>query len=284
MVSLGTRATPHLRNRVVAALNGRFQSQTDLESLQVAIFPRPELSGTGLVLRHNGRTDVAPLITVSSFTGSAGLWGLFATPLSIRSVELQRLTVHVPPGGLRSGDEATTAGGDASGVTERPRASSSRLPSLYVGQIAAHEARVEIASRDVRKLPRQFDIHDLVIERFGPDAPAAFKALLTNPVPRGDIETSGQFGPWVAEDPARTAIGGRFAFRNANLDTIKGLGGILTASGEYTGVLGRIAVSGDTDTPAFHLDTGRRPVPLKTRFKAVVDGTNGNTVLEDVAG
>ena len=49
-------------------------------------------------------------------------------------------------------------------------------------------------------------------------------------------------------------------------------------------MLERIAVSGHTDTPGFQLDTGRRPVPLKTRFRAVVDGTNGNTVLESVDG
>ena len=43
-------------------------------------------------------------------------------------------------------------------------------------------------------------------------------------------------------------------------------------------------MSGHTDTPEFQLDSGRRPVPLKTRFRAVVDGTNGNTVLESVDG
>ena len=98
VLSLVTRGTPYLRDRVVAALNGRFQSQVAVETLQVSIFPRPEVSGAGLVLRHNGRTDVPPLITLESFTGSAGLLGLFATPLSLRSIELQRLTIHVPPG------------------------------------------------------------------------------------------------------------------------------------------------------------------------------------------
>ena len=44
----------------------------------------------------------------------------------------------------------------------------------------------------------------LVLTGFRPDAPAAFKAFLTNPVPRGDIETSGEFGPWLADDPATT--------------------------------------------------------------------------------
>jgi hypothetical protein len=284
VVSLATGVTPHLRDRVLQALNGRFQSQVQIETLQVAIFPTPEISGTGLALRHNGRTDVEPLITVRSFAGRAGLAGLIATPLSLSSVDLDALTIHVPPGGVRMGERTTPASRDESDGASGSARSPSRLPSLVIGRITARQARVEIASRDARKLPRRFDIHDLVMNGFRPDAAAGFTASLTNPVPRGDIQTNGEFGPWKAEDPAQTAIRGRFAFRNANLDTIKGLGGILTSLGEYSGVLERIAVSGETDTPAFQLDSGRRAVPLKTRFRAVVDGTNGNTVLDSVEG
>jgi hypothetical protein len=283
VLSVLTGLTPYVRDRVLQALNGRFQSQVQLETLQVAIFPTPEVSGTGLVLRHNGRTDVQPLITVGAFAGRAGLAGLIATPLSLSSVDLDSLTIHVPPGGVRTGEAAPAAPArsePAAGVA----GSRSRVPSLVIGRITARQARVEIASRDPKKLPRRFDIHDLVMNGFRPDAPAGFDASLTNPVPRGDIQTTGEFGPWRAEDPAQTAIRGRFAFRNANLDTIKGLGGILTSRGEYSGVLERIAVNGETDTPAFQLDSGGRAVPLKTRFRAVVDGTNGNTVLERVDG
>jgi hypothetical protein len=284
ILSVITRLTPHLRDRVLQALNGRFHSQVQIETMQVAIFPTPEISGTGLALRHNGRTDVEPLITVGSFAGRAGLAGLIATPLSLSSVDLDALTIHVPPGGVRMGERTTPAARDGSNGAAVSARSSSRLPSLVIGRITARQARIEIASRDARKLPRRFDIHDLVMNGFRPDAPASFTASLTNPMPRGDIETTGEFGPWQAEDPAQTAIRGRFAFRNANLDSIKGLGGILTSLGEYSGVLERIAVTGETDTPAFQLDSGRRSVPLKTRFRAVVDGTNGNTVLESVEG
>ena len=48
VLSVITRLTPHVRDRVLEALNGRFQSQVQIETLQVAIFPTPEVSGTGL--------------------------------------------------------------------------------------------------------------------------------------------------------------------------------------------------------------------------------------------
>jgi hypothetical protein len=284
VLSLVTRGTPYLRDRVVAALNGRFQSQVTVETLQVSIFPRPEVSGAGLVLRHNGRTDVPPLITLESFTGSAGLLGLFATPLSLRSIELQRLIIHVPPGGLGSGERSEQRQQPNGAADAADTSDGRRLPSLSIGRIRAREARLELVPRNPEKSPRVFAIHDLDIHEFRPDAPAYFQARLTNPVPRGEIGTSGQFGPWVAGEPATTKVRGRYTFKDANLDTIKGIGGTLSSTGDYDGVLERIVVKGETDTPNFQLDTGGRPVPLATRFHAVVDGTNGDTLLEDVKG
>jgi hypothetical protein len=280
-LSVASRLTPHLRERVVSAINTRFQSKVEIASLQVAVFPRPEVSGTGLVLRHNGRTDVAPLITIRSFVGGAGLGGLFATPLSLRTIDLDGLTIHVPPGGVKAGTPAAPGAGGRDRDNGRD---STGFPSLVIARITAKQALVEIIPRDTSKLPRRFDIHDLVMNDFRQDGPATFTARLTNPVPRGEIDTTGEFGPWIAEDPSRTAVRGHYSFTNADLDTIKGLGGRLHSAGDYAGVLERIAVKGETDTPDFQLDSGRRPVPLKTRFVAVVDGTNGNTVLETVDG
>jgi hypothetical protein len=280
-LSVASRLTPHLRERVVSAINARFQSKVEVAWLQVAVFPRPEIHGKGLVLRHNGRTDVAPLITIRSFVGGAGLGGLFATPLSLRSIEVDGLTIHVPPGGLKTGPPAVPG----AAVRSADKADdSSGFPSLVIARITASQAVVEIAPRDTGKLPRRFDIHDLVMTDFRREGPARFTARLTNPVPRGEIHTSGEFGPWIADDPSRTAVRGHYSFTNADLGTIKGLGGRLNSAGEYGGVLDRIAVKGQTDTPDFQLDSGRRPVPLKTRFAAVVDGTSGDTVLETVEG
>jgi hypothetical protein len=107
-------------------------------------------------------------------------------------------------------------------------------------------------------------------------------ATLTNPVPKGEIETSGTFGPWNIAHPARTPITGKYTFANANLDTIEGLAGMLSSTGEFRGPLNRIQVEGTTDTPKFQVDAGGLPVPLKTRFTAIVDGSDGDTYLKQV--
>jgi hypothetical protein len=58
---------------------------------------------------------------------------------------------------------------------------------------------------------------------------------------------------------------------------------MLESTGKFTGQLDRILVDGTADVPAFSLDTANHPVPLKTRFHAIVDGTSGDTYLQPVA-
>jgi AsmA-like C-terminal region len=280
LLSIATRLTPHVRDRGTAALNERFRSDVDLESLQVSAFPRPEITGTGLTLRHNGRTDVPPLIRIESYSASAGLWGLMSSPLHLKTVELERLEVSIPPGGVHGADSELSENPQTPAMS--PPGSAARSSRLVIDRIVSRTARLEIVPRDPRKLPRRFDIHNLVMHGVGDGNGATFEAALTNPTPRGEITTHGNFGPWAADDPSQTPVRGEYAFNAANLDTIKGIGGTLSSRGVYDGPLERIDVKGETDTPDFSIDIAKQPVPLKTRFHAIVDGTNGDTWLERV--
>jgi hypothetical protein len=273
LLSFASRATPHVRNQVVTAFNERFESEVSLETLQVGVFPRPHVRGSGLVVRWDVHRDVPPLVRLGTFGASAGLMGLLGTPVRLRSVELDRLEIHIPPGGIREAGGSPRASADDG---ERPRR------RLTIDEIVAHAAQLQIASKESGKLPRVFDIHDLHIYEFGTNDGARFTATLTNPKPEGRVDTHGHFGPWNAAAPRTTPVRGAYTFSNADMNTIKGLSGTLSSRGEYSGVLERIEVTGDTDTPDFSLDIAGQPVHLTTRFKAVVDGTNGNTYLEHV--
>jgi hypothetical protein len=277
------RATPTVRDSVVSALNARFASQVDLKDLQVGVFPNPRIWGGGLALRHNGRTDVPPLITIDRFDASAGMRGLFGKPIHLRDVTVEGLNIHVPPGGLHgpdTSDDAPRRPDDTppSAITVGPTATS----PILIDTFHARHARLEIASRRVNRLPRIFDIENLLMRRFGGAEGATFHAGLNNPMPHGRIETSGLFGPWNGADPDLTPISGEYAFKQADLNDIKGIGGTLSSVGSYSGVLRRVDVFGQTETPDFSIDLAGTPVPLKTQFKAIVDGTNGDTWLEHV--
>jgi len=112
--------------------------------------------------------------------------------------------------------------------------------------------------------------------------PLRFDAILTNPKPVGDIHSSGFFGPWHADDPRSSAVQGQYSFNHADLSTIKGIGGMLSSTGDYEGSLGSIAVTGETSTLDFRIAISGRPVPLYTKFHAIVDGTTGDTYLQPV--
>jgi hypothetical protein len=262
-----SRATPHVRDEVVKALNDRFDSEVELDSFQVSVFPRPEIDGSGLKVKWDGRSDVSPIVQIGTFHASAGAYGLLTSPVRLRTVELDRLDIYIPPDGL---DEAEDSG-LPSGATH-----------LVIDEIISRAARLQIVPRNPAKLPRVFDIHDLKIFGYGTHDGADFQAILTNPIPDGRIETKGRFGPWQTHAPQATPVRGEYTFTNADMNTIDGLAGTLSSRGAYHGVLERIEVSGDTSIPDFSIDIARRPVPLTTHFKAVVDGTNGDTVLEQV--
>lgn len=270
--SWAMRATPGVRARVVEALNERFSSQVDLASLNADIFPLPGVAGTGLALRHNGRTDVPPLISIESFEASAGIMGLARRPVHLATIALEGLRIHVPVGGLRAGSK-----------DDGPHEAHAERPSpILIDTIESRAARLEIASGKPGRLPRVFEIHDLVMRDFGRPGGARFEAGLTNPTPRGRIETTGVFGPWHADEPGLTPVSGEYTFKDADMNVIKGIGGTLASIGSYKGALQRVEVTGQTETPDFSIDIAGNTVPLRTRYSAVVDGTNGDTFLERV--
>jgi hypothetical protein len=115
-----------------------------------------------------------------------------------------------------------------------------------------------------------------------PGQPLRFRADLVNPKPVGMIHSAGLFGPFQEENPRDTAVQGSYSFRDADLSTIKGIGGILSSVGSYSGSLDHIVVDGSTDTPNFQVTRSGHAVPLRTEFHAIVDGTTGDTYLEPV--
>jgi hypothetical protein len=116
----------------------------------------------------------------------------------------------------------------------------------------------------------------------GRDLPMSFTATLQNAKPPGEIQSTGSFGPWQEKDPGLTPVSGDYTFEHANLGVFKGISGMLSSRGKYKGTLDHIEVDGDTDTPDFTVRVSGHPVDLKTTFHAIVDGTDGDTLLQPV--
>ena len=76
-------SNPYLRKKVVEALGEKFHANVELKDFHVYLFPGARIEGSGLTLRHEGRTDVPPLISIDEFSAQAGILGLLGKPWKI---------------------------------------------------------------------------------------------------------------------------------------------------------------------------------------------------------
>jgi hypothetical protein len=267
------RAQPILRARVIETLSTRFKSKVELASLDVSVVEGLEVSGTGLKIF--GATDpnpyepgVQPLISLQEFHFRTALRNLFRGDVHVDTVYLKGLELNIPPKGNRA---------------ELRNMNKGRGKTLvFVDKFVCQDTKLLVNTSKPGKAPLEFLIHDLRMKDIGPGQPMHFDALLVNPKPVGDIQSSGLFGPFNEYDPRDTPVQGTYSFSNADLSTIKGIGGILSSTGSYQGMLSSIVVEGKTDTPDFRIARSGHPVPLHTDFHAIVDGTSGDTYLQPV--
>jgi hypothetical protein len=267
------RAGPIVRARIIQTLSTRFNSKVELASFSVSVMNGIQVSGSGLKIF--GTTDpnpyeagIQPLIGISEFRFQTALRSLFRSPMHVDTVYVKGLELNIPPKGNRQ-------------EMKQLRSKNSKL-TIFVDKFVCEDTNLMINTVNPGKPPLEFAIRNLTLKDIGPGQPMKFNATLVNPKPVGDIQSSGLFGPWQQDSPRETPVQGDYSFSNADLGTIKGIAGILSSTGDYSGTLGNIVVHGSTDTPDFRLASSGHPVPLHTEFHAIVDGTNGDTYLRPV--
>ena len=259
-----------LRPATIELLEDRFDSDVELASLDVRVFPTLAIRGEGLVLRKRGRTDIPPIITIRAFTIESSVRELWTR--HIDRVRLEGLHIAIPPRRRE----------DMPGMT--PRADDGQsVRDVQIHELVSEDGLLTIESKRPDKAAREFRLARLRFENLQFTKATPFEASLSNPVPEGIIHTVGTFGPWNGDEPSLTPIAGDFRF-DADLGSIDGIGGKLHAEGSFSGPLDRIETAGDTRTEGFHLSTGGTTFPLLVKYKAIVDGTSGDTFLESVEG
>ena len=69
------------------------------------------------------------------------------------------------------------------------------------------------------KVPLDFEISKLRMTSVGANQPMQFHAILTNPKPVGNIDSTGYFGPYNAHSPGDSPVRGKYSFSHADLGT-----------------------------------------------------------------
>ena len=273
-------AEPILRKRVVDTLSQRFNAPVELDSLHISLIKGIEVTGNGLRVPYGGPAEpnaagqTHVVLSVDRFTFRTEFKALLHSPTRIVTVYVDNMTIDLPAG----------VRGQALLGPNQKGGHSNHQPKLavVVNEIRCRNTNLILETSDPTKAPKIFAIQSLVLHDVGASQPFAYEAHLINPIPMGQIDSTGHLGPWNSDQPRETPLDGDYTFSHADMNTIKGLGGTLSSVGHFSGVLERLTVDGTADVPDFSLDISDHPMPLQTRYHAFVDATNGDTTLDPV--
>jgi hypothetical protein len=283
---MARRIEPYIRQQAMDYLSTGFDSEVDLTSLSISMpkmstlrlllsrgqGARAKVTGEGLIMRHKGRRDLPPMFAIKRFSFDVDLATLFRSPMVVPFLSLDDMEIHIPPKGERP-DLNTRGAQQFREITQS---------TILVGVIEIKKGRLVILPKDLDKKPLQFELHRVRLESAGFGVAMKYDARLSNPRPPGEIKSQGTFGPWVREEPGNTPLAGNYLLENADLSVFPAVAGVLQSTGNFEGTLDYVNVKGRATVPDFHLKQSTNHVPLETQFEVVVDGTNGNTVLNPV--
>lgn len=265
---VGRRFEPFVQQQAIMYLQGRFGTGVEVRDLHVSVaFLSPWHPRTARLRVWGEGLKIGSLVTAGKFRMDTELSAIWEQPRRIRDIRLEALELNIRPR-LRP-------------IEAKKMAGASAPAAVIVQKMEAKSALVRIFPADPAKLPREYDVHELVLTGAVPGQGFQYRAVLTNPKPLGTVQASGSFGPWRKTDPGETPISGAYIFTNADLSAFRTIAGILDSTGRFDGVLRRIEVHGETRTPQFRL-AGGNALPLTTRFDSIVDGTSGDTFLQPV--
>jgi hypothetical protein len=151
-------------------------------------------------------------------------------------------------------------------------------------EIVADGAVLEIKRDGSPNDPLRLQFRELLVRNAGAGQKISVRTRLRSSEPPDDLELHAEVGPFDSANRSRTPLSGSFAMTHADLSHYPGIGGLLNATGEFQGQLGRLSVAGKTDCDDFIVRSSEHTQAIHANFRAVVDALHGNLVLDNVDG
>ena len=202
-----------------------------------------------------------PLMTAQKLTVRAYLGGMFRNHVNLVKAE---------------GLHAILGRSDFNKSNYRQRQTS------IVDRLVADDAMLEIR-RNPSQPNLRFVLHKFTMKNLGEGGTVEFAAMFENPMPRGVIQTSGQFGPWNSAHGDQTAVSGKYSLEQADLSVFGGIGGTISSTGNFHGTFKQMEIAASTSSSEFEITKTHHGLPLETRFSASVNATDGEVALHQVA-
>ena len=282
---IAKRFEPMIRDQAIRYLRERFNSEVEIAALRIN---PPKMStfqillrhgrgamvgveGEGVSMRFGGNRDLPPLFKIQKLFFIVDLGVLVEKRKTVEFVSLDGVEINIPPKGDRPDLDGSNGG----------KSSSEKL-NVIIKDAQLHNALLVIHPKEQSKQPLRFAIEHLRLTSVGVNSAMKYQAAMTIPMPPGTLHSDGSFGPWQATEPGDTPLDGHYTFDKANLGVFDAIAGMLNSTGQFDGTLDSVRARGEASVPNFRLKAVDNPVPLYTRFAVLVDGTNGNTVLQPV--
>jgi hypothetical protein len=270
VVLLGIMAAkwPFTREAMIKRLEHASSARVEIRGFRSTYFPYPGCIAEEVVFRSKtsapGSKPPQPIITIQKLTIVSTFAGLFSKPSRIMRIIADGLRVRVPPGGASLHTEA-----------------GSERDQTVIEELRADNALLELASRQAGRPGLFFPIHHVLFRNIGEATKIPFQVSLHFPTPPGEVESSGQLGPWKDDNGTvrSTPISGKYALNRADLGIFKSLGGMISSRGEFSGNLEKLNVAGATDSPNFEVKESGHQFHLSTQFRGILDMKTGDLVL-----
>lgn len=253
---------PFTRTHVAHALQQATGREVRIGRFRQTFFPYPGCIAEDVEIRQSGG-DNSPLLTAASLTVQDSWTNLLTFSHRIDRINVEKAHILMPP------------------HREKLLAASANQGELTVGQLVANGAVLDIPRRGGNGTLR-FAFRELTLHEVASRSAIRFSTVVNNPNPPGVIKASGTFGPWHSGNGGLTPVTGHYRFENADLGHYRGIAGTLSSEGQFSGTLGQIDVRDEADVPNFEVTSSGHTVALRTKFRATVNGLNGDTSLNEV--
>lgn len=261
---------PYTQQALTKTLQDRFARTVQIRSFRKTFFP-PGCVAEGVSFEHRQKKYLAPLITVDMLILRGSYNGLLRIHPRLDEIEVKGLHVLIPPPG---------PSGEPSKVM--PLTTSTTGSTITIGEIKTDGALLEFMPRHPGQDSFKVKVQHLTLDNVAEKGIISYHAALLNPEPPGEIHSVGKVGPWDENDPGNTPVEGSYTYEHVDLAVFKGISGTLSSQGKFNGTIGQIGTKGEIDVPDFRVSGSSHTLHLNSTFQAVVNGTNGDTELQNV--
>ena len=254
---------PFTRERSIERLEHFAESKTQVRNFTLTFFPYPGYIAEGLSFSRNAQGTPVTLVTVERLTCRASWWTMLLLVHHLKDLRIMGIVAHLP-----------------SKLPEPMHLHAETKESTSIGEVIADGALLEFDPKVGNQPPLRFDFPELLLKHVSENKSTGIQSVVHIPEPSGRLAIKGNFGPVDTKKLLQTPISGTFNLDKADLGSFRSLSGLLSSSGSFQGNLADIQVQGTANVPNFALQSSGNQTSLRSKFRAVVKGDNGDVSLE----